>query len=145
VPIPSPVVEIVEQLFATPPTIAVLGAHPTRYRAAFYVPDYLHDKGATILPVNPGYVGETLFGVPCLASLAAAADHAGGRLDAVVVFRASAALPGHLDELLAVAPKLVWFQQGISHDDVAEALRAAGTSVVQDRCLKVDHARVMGW
>lgn len=146
-PVPSDVAVVVRSLFASPPVLAVLGAHPTRHRAAHYVPAYLADRGAHIVPVNPRYAGTALLGATCLPDLATAAGHprVTDQLDAVVVFRSSAALPGHLDELLAVRPRVVWLQQGIRHDAVAKELRAAGITVVQDRCLKVDHARVLGF
>lgn len=51
-------------------TIAVLGAHRERHRAAFYVPDYLASAGYSIHPVNPMLVGETLWGHPVRATLA---------------------------------------------------------------------------
>src|SRR6185295_6537829 len=52
------------------PTIAVLGIHRDRHKAAFYVPEYLHDEGYRVLGVNPKLVGESLFGNPVKATLA---------------------------------------------------------------------------
>ena len=36
---------------------------------------------------------------------------------------------------------MVWLQAGIRNDAVADRLAAAGITVVQDRCLMVDHRR----
>lgn len=121
-------------------TVAVLGAHHERARAAFYVPDYLHGVGARILPVNPALVGHTLWGEPVRTSL----ESLGQPIDVVDVFRRSEALPAHLDDLLKMnpPPAVVWFQQGIRNASVAAALIAAGIDVVQDRCMLADHRRM---
>ena len=84
-------------------TIAVLGAHPNPAKAAFYVPEYLAQKGYTVLPVNPAYAGQVLWGQPVVSRLTDLAV----LLDIVEVFRRSEALPDHLEEILDARPKLV--------------------------------------
>lgn len=122
-------------------TIAVLGASARPNRAGHYVPLYLQEQGFDLLPVNPQYLGEELFGRPCVGALADLRRP----VDIVDVFRRSQDLPGHLADLLAMdpLPRAVWFQLGIRNDPVAEALRQAGIDVVQDRCLMVDHRRLL--
>ena len=119
------------------PLIAVLGAHPNRARPAWSVPAYLQGVGAELRPINPRHCGVRVFGQPVVASLEQITE----ALDCVLVFRRSSALPEHLDELQAARPGLVWFQLGVRHDAVASALKQQGIAVVQDRCIKVDHAR----
>src|SRR5881398_368877 len=51
------------------PTVAVLGIHREPDKAAFYVPEYLHDEGYRVIGVNPEFVGETLFGEKVRATL----------------------------------------------------------------------------
>lgn len=51
--------------------IAVLGAHLDRRKAARWVPDYLHEHGYRVLPVNPTFVGQEAWGEPFRATLAA--------------------------------------------------------------------------
>jgi len=121
-------------------TIAVLGAHPNPAKAAFYVPEYLARKGYTVLPVNPAYAGQVLWGQPVVSRLTDLAVP----LDIVEVFRRSEALPDHLEEILAARPKLVWLQSGITNEAFAEALQQAGIQVVQNRCLMVVHRQLMG-
>ena len=146
-PIPSPIIDHIRALFATRPLLAVLGATPRPHRAAHYVSAYLQHNGATILPVNPKYTGAVILGSPCVATVTEATQSlpSGRRLDAVVVFRTSEAVPGHLDDILHAAPHRVWLQLGIRHDPTARRLEQRGIQVVQDRCLKVDHARVFGF
>ena len=130
----------IAEAFRNARVIAVLGAHEEPSRAAFYVPEYLHQQGYRILPVNPGLAGRTIWGEPGRATLA----ELGEPVDIVDVFRRPDLLPGHLAEILAMSPrpKLVWLQQGIRHDDFARALQAEGIDVVQDRCALVEHRRL---
>lgn len=121
-------------------TVAVLGAHPNPNKPAFYVPDYLGQRGYTLLPVNPAYAGQVLWGRKIVARL----TDLGEPPDILDVFRRSEALPDHLEEILAARPRLVWLQSGIIHDAFAETLRQAGIPVVQDRCLMVEHRRWFG-
>jgi predicted CoA-binding protein len=122
------------------PTIAVLGVHVEPEKAAFYVPEYLHDEGYRILGVNPRFVGETVFGNPVRATLAEIAEP----VDLVDVFRSAGEVPKHVQDILAMSPhpKVVWLQLGIKNDEVAAVLEAAGILVVQNRCTLADHQRL---
>jgi len=130
----------VRAILTSSPTIAVLGIHHEPEKAAFYVPEYLHDEGYRILGVNPTFVGQELFGEPVRATLAEIAEP----VDLVDVFRRPDAIPAHVDDILAMRPrpKVVWFQLGIRNDDAAKILEAAGITVVQNRCTLADHQRL---
>lgn len=127
----------IREILRTPTTVAVLGAHTNPSKAAYYVPRYLDSQGFRIYPVNPTFVGETLFDQPVVASLSDLKVD----IDNVNVFRRSEAIPDHLDDILAMSPrpKLVWLQLGIQHDATAQALSDAGIDVIQDRCMLADH------
>lgn len=146
-PIPPAVAARVRDLFATPPTLAVIGATPLRHRAAYTVSAYLQQRGAVILPVNPRYVGESILGCSCTPTVVDArhARTPEQQLDGVLIFRRSEGVADHLEDLLDAHPPLVWMQLGIRQDAVARVLEQRGIDVVQDRCLQVDHARVFGW
>jgi len=128
------------EILSTSPTIAVLGAHHEPEKAAFYVPEYLHDEGYRILSVNPQLDGEELFGEPVHKTLAEIAEP----VDLVDVFRRSELIPQHVEDILAMSPrpKVVWFQLGIKNEDAARILEAAGITVVQNRCTLADHQRL---
>jgi len=147
VPIPPIVADLVRDLFAHPPTLAILGATTLRHRAAYSVPAYLQHHGATILPVNPRYAGQAILDRTCASSVVEAIEAlpAHAPIDAVVMFRRSEAVADHLSDLLDAGPTVVWMQLGIRSDSVANVLEQHGIQVVQDRCLKVDHARVLGF
>jgi predicted CoA-binding protein len=119
-------------------TIAVLGAKAGATDDAWEVPHYLRSVGFRIFAVNPKL--ERWNGEPAYPSLAALPEP----VDLIDVFRASEHVPGHVDEILALAwkPRVVWLQLGIRHDAAAARLEAVGVRVVQDRCLLVDHRRL---
>lgn len=116
-------------------TIAVLGASTTPHRPAFYVPDYLHEQGYRILPVNPNHLGERQWGEPFRSTLA----ELGEPVDMVDVFRQPSFLMAHLDDFLACRPKVVWLQQGIRSEELAKALEREGIDIVQDECTYALH------
>jgi len=130
----------VRRVLETSRVVAVLGASPTAGRAAHYVPAYLASQGYRIIPVNPVHAGKSLFGERVRAGLGEVCE----AVDIVDVFRRSDAVPGHLEEILAMEPRprLVWLQLGIRHDATAEALSAEGIDVIQDRCTLADHRRM---
>ena len=97
-------------------------------------------EGYRIVPVNPKLA--SVLGEQAVASL----SQVDGAVDLVNLFRASDNIPAHVDEILALAPRplAVWMQLGIHNGGAAARLRAAGIQVVQDRCIMVDHRRLLG-
>lgn len=122
-------------------TIAVIGANPREGRPANYVPAYLAGQGYAVYGVNPVAAGQELFGHEVVSTVTEVPEP----VHLVNVFRRNEDIPGHLDEILGLDPKprAVWIQLGLRHDATAEALRAAGITVVQDRCMMVEHRRLM--
>jgi len=121
-------------------SIAVLGAKAEPGSDAFRVADHMRRHGHRVLPVNPKL--EEVFGERCVPRLA----DLPGPVDLVDVFRAPAHLPAHVEEILALPwrPRAVWLQLGIRHPDATARLEAAGIEVVEDRCLMVEHRRLLG-
>lgn len=122
------------------PTVAVLGAHTEPEKAAYYVPEYLHEKGYRIIGVNPRFVGDDFFGEPVHASLSSIKEP----VDLVDVFRHGDQVPAHVDEILAMSPKprVVWLQLGVRSEEAATRLEAEGIEVIQNRCTLADHQRL---
>jgi predicted CoA-binding protein len=123
--------------------IAVVGFHHDSMKPAYYVPEYMHRQGYTVIPVNPSLAerGESYFGHKAVATLA----EIGGPVDIVDIFRRGDRVPDHLDDILAMdpLPRVVWLQLGIRNDAVARELSARGIDVVQDRCLLADHRALL--
>jgi uncharacterized protein len=63
--------------------------------------------------------------------------------DLVDVFRRGEHAPAVLDDAIGVGAKTLWLQSGLWDDQVARDGAAAGLHVVMDRCLKVEHARLL--
>ncbi len=57
------------------------------------------------------------------------------------VFRNSEDVPPVAEEAMAIGAHGLWLQMGIAHADAAQHARNAGLRVVQDACIKVEHAR----
>ncbi len=116
--------------------IAVVGMKPSG--AAFSVPKYMERQGFEIVPVNPMH--DEIDGRKSYATV----NQVDGPVDMVNIFRRSDAIPGHVDEILKMdpLPEAVWLQLGIRHDAAARRLLEAGIEVIQDRCLKVEYARL---
>jgi predicted CoA-binding protein len=119
--------------------IAVLGIKIEPIQPAHYVPQYAQRAGYDVVPVPVYYPEVTeILGRPVFRRLV----DVPGEIDIVNVFRRPQDIPPHLPDILAKAPRAVWFQLGIRHDAAARELTAAGIDVVQDRCLMVDLRRI---
>lgn len=118
--------------------IAVVGLSDRPNRPSFDVASYLKDAGYDITPVNPT-IDETL-GLKAVPSL-----HEGPPpIEIVDVFRRAEDVPPVVDDAIAAGAKVVWLQLGIVNEEAAAKARATGIMVVQDRCLKVEHRRLLG-
>jgi predicted CoA-binding protein len=120
-------------------TVAVVGLSPRPERDSYQVARYMQARGWRIVPVNPMAAGQTILGEPVYPSLTEAARHA--RIELVNCFRNSADIPPIVDEAIAIGAPAVWMQLGVAHEAAAEQARQAGLRVVQNRCLKIDHAQ----
>ncbi len=120
-------------------TVAILGMSDNPARASHFVATYLLGRTDwTVRFVNPR--GGEVLGQPIFASLAELPE----RPDLVDVFRRTDDLPSVVDESIEAGAGAVWFQLGLAHDGAAARAAAAGLDVVQNRCLKIEHARFAG-
>jgi uncharacterized protein len=131
----------IRELLRTVRRVAVLGIKTEAQsdQAAFYVPSFLDRAGLEVIPV-PVYYPEVkvILGKPVFRRLV----DVPGPVDLVDVFRRPSDVAGHLEDLLARKPRIVWMQLGIRNDEAAEQLARAGVKVVQDRCLMVEWRRL---
>lgn len=118
-------------------TIAVVGLSPKPGRPSFTVAQAMQRFGYRIVPVRPAV--DAVLGEPAYASLADIPFP----VDLVDVFRAAEHIPGVVDECLAIGAPAIWIQEGIVHDEAAEKARAAGLTVVMDRCIYKDYVALM--
>ena len=123
-------------------TVAVVGVSTNPVRPSYYVARYLSLKGFTVIPVNPGHAGKTLFG----AQIVGALSEITAPVDMVDIFRRSEAVPPIVDEALDVLPDLqtIWMQIGVEHAEAAAKAEARGMDVVMNRCPKIEYQRLFG-
>lgn len=122
-------------------SVAVVGWSPNPDRPSHGVADFLLRRGMRMIPVNPGQAGQTYGAEVIRAGLG---ELAGETVEMVDIFRQPAAVPEIVDAVLAHLPsvKVIWMQLGVIHPEAAARARAAGITVVQDRCPKIEARRL---
>lgn len=118
--------------------IAVVGLSPTEDRPSNVVARYLIAHGYTVVPVNPG--ATEILGRQCYPDLGSIPI----KVDMVDVFRKPEDAPSIADEAIRIGAKCLWLQLGVINREAAERAVAAGLDVAMDRCVKIEHARLMG-
>jgi len=117
-------------------TVAVVGLSADPKRPSYQVASYLQSQGYRIIPINPNC--QEVLGEKCYASLPEVPEP----VEVVDIFRQTEAIPGIVEEAIAVGAKVVWMQLGLEHPPAAARARAAGLQVVMNRCLKIEHANL---
>jgi uncharacterized protein len=123
--------------------IAIVGLSADPYRPSHFVGIYLLAEGYDIIPINPRYAGKTILGQHVYASLAEAKT-AGKQIDIVDVFRKAEDTPQFVAQAVDVGAKVLWLQLGIRNAETGKQAQEAGLIFVQDRCIKMEHARFFG-
>ena len=105
--------------------------------------------GYRIVPVNPlvareggQILGETAYASVTEAAAALAAQ--GVKIDMVDCFRKSEDIPPLAEEAVAVGARCLWLQLGVFNEAAVQQAEAAGLLTVQNRCVKIEHARIFG-
>lgn len=127
-------------VLTTTRTIAVVGASDDPARPSHGVLRYLVARGYRVFAVNPKLAGGLIAGAPVYGRLADVPE----RIDMVDVFRTGPALPALVEEILALRPRpaVIWTQLGVRHEGAVATARAAGFTVVVDRCPKIEIPRL---
>lgn len=134
----NPSSEEIRQLLGRIKTVAVIGLSPSASRPSHGVARALQGFGYRIIPINPALsavLGEKAY--PSLRELPEP-------VDLVDVFRESRHVAGIVDECIALKLPALWLQDGVVDEAAALRAREAGMTVVMDRCIYRDYARLMG-
>ena len=123
-------------------TIAVVGLSANWYRPSFFAAKYMRDHGYRIIPVNPAY--PEVMGERCYPDLRSAREGAATPIDIVDCFRKAPEIPAIARDAVAIGAKVLWMQLGIRNAEAANLALDAGLDVVMDRCVKIEHARILG-
>src|SRR5438128_8076256 len=119
-------------------TIAVVGLSAQWHRPSYFAAKYMQDHGYRIIPVNPTY--DEVLGEKCYPHVTAIPDS----VDVVDCFRKPGEIVAIAREAVAKRAKVLWMQLGIRNEEAAKIAIAGGLDVVMDRCVKIEHARIMG-
>jgi uncharacterized protein len=117
-------------------TIAVVGLSNKSWRASYGVSEYMQRAGYRIIPVNPEL--DEVLGERSYPNVEAVPEP----IDIVNIFRRSELVPEIVDAAIRVGAKAVWMQEGVVHEEAAARARAAGLTVVMDRCLLKEHRKI---
>ena len=121
----------------TAKTIAVLGLSPKPQRDSHKVGLYLKRHGYTIIPVRPAQaevLGEKAY--PTLPDVPVP-------VDIVDAFINPARILPLAEDAVKIKPKLFWMQLGVENAAAADLLINAGIDVIMNRCIKIDHAKLI--
>ena len=130
--------ETIRGLLENAKRIAVVGLSPKPERESHRVARYLQEQGYEIVPVYPRE--EQTLGQKVYRSV----QDIPGEVDLVDVFRRGEDLPGVTEDALAAGAPALWFQLGCVSQEAARTASAAGAAVIMDRCILVEHSRLLG-
>jgi hypothetical protein len=137
VPLTNPPDDVIKNILEKNRAVAVVGLSDDPASASYRVADYLKNHGYRIIPVNPErreVLGEKSY--PDLKSIP-------GQVEIVDIFRQVPAIPGIVDEAINIKAKVVWMQLGLAHNEAADRATAAGLNVVQSKCMKIEHSKLV--
>ena len=136
----SPTDDEIRDLLARARRIAVVGLSADTSRPSHEVAAYLQSVGYKILPVNPKYAGQTILGEPVVARV----TDLDGPVDIVDLFRRAIDTPRPVDDAIVAGAGAIWMQLGIRNDAVGQKAADAGLFVVMNRCIEMEHRRLIG-
>ena len=119
-------------------TIAVVGLSADWYRPSYFAAKYMQEHGYRIIPVNPKYT--EILGERCYPDLKSIPD----KVDIVDVFRKSEDCAPIARDAVAIGAKALWLQIGVMNDEARQTAEKAGLDFVQNRCVKIEYARLFG-
>ncbi|HEY5637872.1 MAG TPA: CoA-binding protein [Burkholderiales bacterium] len=133
-------IETLRRVLGENRTLAVVGLSADWYRPSHFAAKYMQEHGYRVIPVNPRYAGEEILGERCYASLREIPD----KVQIVDVFRRTADVGPIAEDAIAIGARVLWQQIGVTNTEAAARARAAGLDTVQNRCVKIEHARLFG-
>lgn len=119
--------------------VAVVGLSDKPHRTSHAIARALQEFGYRIFPVNPNLTGPVLGEEPY--STVADIEEP---IDIVDVFRRSETVQPVAEDAVAAGAKALWMQLGVINDVAADYATDNGLTVVMNRCIKVDHAVLIG-
>jgi predicted CoA-binding protein len=124
----------------------VVGISRSKDKDAHKIPKYMKSQGYTIIPINP--FADEILGEKCYGSLLDMPKAVQNTVEIVNVFRPSRDAFEVVEKVVEMKrnvgrPFVVWMQLGIVNEEAAELARREDMEVVMDRCLLVEHKRML--
>lgn len=129
--------DALRQLLQNTRTIAIVGLSANETRPSYGVAKYLQHHGYRIIPVNPAY--DEVLGQKSYPDLRSIPEP----VDMVDIFRKPEDVLPLVDEAVAIGAKTFWMQLGVVNREAARKAEEAGLRVIMDRCIKIEHARLL--
>ncbi len=117
--------------------IAVVGMSRNPGKAAHDVPRYLIKHGYDIIPINP--YAESIIGLKSFLSV----TDIPYQIDLINIFRPSVDISQLIESAISKNPIAIWLQLDIHHKQSEDRARENGIKVVYNRCIKIEHERLM--
>ena len=126
--------------------MVMIGVSASPLRASFFVARYFVLRGISVIPVNPNYEGQYLWGEKVLGKISDIQPDK--RVDLIDIFRPSKEVPSIVDDtikyLKPLGCKTVWMQIGIKNIQAALKAKRSGLNVIMDKCPKIENQRLFG-
>jgi hypothetical protein len=129
--------EEIEEILRECRKIAVVGLSPKESRDSNKVARYLMEQGYEVIPVNPGQ--KEIFGKTCYKSLADIPF----QIDMADLFLNPTRVPQIVDQAIEIGVNTIWMQLGVVHNEAALKAKESGIQVVMDRCIMVEHEKLI--
>ena len=131
--------ELLRTLFQDVKTIALVGASPRgETRASWRVMRYLQNEGYKVYPVNPDALGQEIHGEKVYARVSDLPE----KVDMVDIFRLPWKVPPVVDEAIELGVPYIWMQLKVINEEAAAKAKAAGATVIMDRCPAIELPRL---
>ena len=129
---------IIKEILTQSKRIAIIGLSPDPTKDSHKVAKYLQEHGYKIYPIYPKE--EFILGEKVYRSLSEIPEP----VDMVDMFRKPEIADTLLEEVLKRGDvKVFWLQLGIINNEACEKAKANGLLAVQNKCTKIEHAKVM--
>jgi predicted CoA-binding protein len=126
--------------------IAVVGLSRDPDKDSYRVSAYLKKHGFRIIPVNP--FADEILGEKSYKSLLDIPAEIQKTIEIVDIFRPAKDVPPIVEQAVKLKeahgkPSVVWMQLGIVNEQAAETAKKAGLTVIMDKCMMVEHQRLV--
>ena len=129
--------ESIRSILLSNKTVVVIGMSRDPSKDAYRVPKYLSEHGYDVIPVNP--YADQILGRPCYSSISDVNQDIG----IVDIFRPSEQVLPFVQEAITKKPQVIWLQEGIHNIQAEKLARDAGIQVIFNRCIMVEHQRLL--